>query len=98
MEFYGTHLLRGPEGTKVVMVSELCMDSIEKFILPYRNHAPFRTRNKVLHWAVQIVDALCFIHGKELSHQNLKLKNVLVSMCFSLASYNSVVSKPLTLI
>lgn len=48
-------------------------------------------------WAVQIVDALCFIHGKELSHQNLKLKNVLVSMCFSLASYNSVVLKPLTL-
>lgn len=97
MEFYGTHLLRGPEGTKVVMVSELCMDSIEKFILSNRNHAPFCTRNKVLHWAVQIVDALCFIHGKELSHQNLKLKNVLVSMCFSLASYNSVVLKPLTL-
>ena len=71
------------------MVSELCMDSIETYILSNRDHAPFRTRKKVLHWAVQIVDALCFIHGKELSHQNLKLKNVLVSMCFSLASYDS---------
>lgn len=87
MEFYGTHLLRGPEGTKVVMVSELCKDSIEKYILSNRDQAPFRTRNKVLHWAVQIVDALCFIHSKELSHQNLKLKNVLVSKYFSLASY-----------
>ena len=71
------------------MVSELCMDSIEKFILSNRDHDPFRTRNKVLHWAVQIVDALCFIHGKDLSHHNLKLENVLVSMCFSLASYDS---------
>ena len=87
MEFYGTHLLRGPEGTKVVMVSELCKDSIEKYILSNRDQAPFCTRNKVLHWAVQIVDALCFIHSKELSHQNLKLKNVLVSKYSLLASY-----------
>lgn len=68
------------------MVSELCKDSIEKYILSNRDQAPFRTRNKVLHWAVQIADALRFIHSKELSHQNLKLKNVLVSKYFSLAS------------
>ena len=62
------------------------MDSIEKFILGNPDHVPFRTRNKVFHWAVQIADALCLIHGKELSHQNLKLKNVLVSKYISLAS------------
>lgn len=79
VEFYGTDLLRGPEGTKVVMVSELCKDSIEKLIFSKSDHTPLPTRNKVLCWAVQIVDALHFIHGKELSHQHLKLKNVMLT-------------------
>ncbi len=37
-------------------------------------------RKKVLRWAMQILDALCYVHGQGFVHQGLKLENVLVSL------------------
>ena len=35
--------------------------------------------NKVLNWALQVLDALCYIHSKGFVHRDLKLDNLLVS-------------------
>lgn len=62
------------------------MGSLENFILSNPGNDLFRRENEaarrkelVLRWAVQILDALHYIHVQGFVHQNLILENVLVS-------------------
>ncbi|KAL9963754.1 hypothetical protein ACROYT_G027290 [Oculina patagonica] len=84
LRFYGTNLQKTPNGTKVVMVLELCKCSLKSQIMSHPEKAPARlpneeVRRKVLHWAMQILDALRYVHGQGFVHQNLKLENVLLT-------------------
>ena len=84
MRFYGTNLQNVSEGTKVMIVLELCMCSLKSHIMSHPVNAPARqpdevARRKVLVWAQQILDALRYVHEQGFVHQGLKLENVLVS-------------------
>ena len=86
VKFYGTNLQKIPYGTKVVMVLELCRCSLKSQIMSHPENAPARlpdevVRRRVLLWAVQILDALRYVHGKGFVQQSLRLENVLVSLC-----------------
>lgn len=67
------------------MVLELCKCSLKSQIISHPEKAPARlpnevVRRKVLLWAMQILDALRYVHGQGFVHQGLKLENVLVSL------------------
>ena len=71
-------------GTTVTIVLELCVCSLRELVTSHPENAPARLRsetirNKVLNWALQVLDALRYIHGKGFVHRDLKLDNLLVS-------------------
>ena len=43
---------------------------------------------KVLGWALNILDALRYIHGERFAHRDLKLDNILVSSCRGLRFFS----------
>lgn len=82
--FYGTNLQHGPNGTKVMIVLELCSCTLRSHVMSHPENAPARLRSeavkkKVLGWALNILDALRYIHGEKFVHGDLKLDNILVS-------------------
>ena len=84
VKFYGTNLQRGRNGTTVVIILELCSCSLSYHVMSHPEEAQARLPKeavvkKVLGWALNILDALRYIHGKRFAHRNLKLDKILVS-------------------
>ena len=84
--FYGTNLQHGGNGTKVMIVLELCSCSLRSHVMSYPENAPARlytsseaVKKKVLGWALNILDALRYINSKQFVHRDLKLDKILVS-------------------
>ena len=55
--------------------------------MSHPENAPARSedaavRANVLHWAMQILDALCYVHRERFVHRDLKLDNLLVGRNF----------------
>ena len=86
MNFYGTDLQHGGNGTLVMIVLELCSCSLRSHMMSHPENAPARlytsseaVKKKVLGWTLNILDALQYIHGERFVHRDLKLDNILVS-------------------
>ena len=84
MKFYGTSLQHGRNGTTVMIILELCSCSLRDHVKSHPKEAPARlpkeaVKKKVLGWALNILDALRYIHSERFVHRDLKLDNILVS-------------------
>ena len=69
-----------------MIVLELCSCSLGYYVMSHPEEAPARlpkeaVLEKVLGWALNILDALRYIHGERFAHRDLKLDNILVSSC-----------------
>ena len=66
----------------VALVFELCSGSLKNHIFGNDSRIPWKTPNAAAHtfrWIREILDALEFIHSKNIVHRDLKLDNILVS-------------------
>ena len=68
----------------MVIILELCSCSLRYHVMTHPEEAPARlpsegVMGKVLGWALDILDALRYIHGKKYAHRDLKLDKLLVS-------------------
>ena len=64
------------------LVFKLYTGSLKNYIFKNEERIPWKTKTAAaltFQWSNQILDALEFIHSKEIVHRNLKLDNVLVS-------------------
>ena len=65
-----------------MLVFDLYIRSLEDQIFENDEYIPWKTASaaaKIVPWAKQILDALEFIHSKNVVHRDLKLANILVS-------------------
>lgn len=65
----------------LALVFERCSESLKKHIFDNIESIPWKTKDAVVstfQWSKQILNALEFIHGKDMVHRDLKLDNVLV--------------------
>ena len=93
VKFYGTNLQHGRNGTTVMIILELCSCSLRYHVMSHPEEAPARLPkeavvNKVLGWALSIVDALRYIHSEGFVHRDLQLNNILVSFCRELIYFS----------
>jgi len=93
VKFYGTNLQHGRNGTTVMIILELCSCSLSYHVMSHPEEAPARlpkeaVMEKVLGWALNILDALRYIHGQGFAHRDLKLDNILVSSCRELIFFS----------
>lgn len=84
VKFYGTNLQHGRNGTTVMIVLELCSRSLGFQVRSHPEEAPARlprkaVLNKVLDWALNILDALRYIHGEGFAHRDLRLDNIFLT-------------------
>ena len=83
MEFYGVVMdVQDNQLRFLALVFELCKASLKNHIFKNEENKPWRTNSAAIitcRWAVEILDALEFIHSKKIVHRDLKLDNVLVS-------------------
>ena len=66
----------------VALVFELCPGSLKSHIFGNDSRIPWKTPKAAadtFRWTWQILDALEFIHSKNIVHRDLKLDNILVS-------------------
>ena len=86
MKFYGTNLQRGRNGLTAIIILELCSCSLSYHVMSHLEEAPARlpkeaVMNEVLGWALNILDALRYIHSERFVHRGLISDNILVSSC-----------------
>lgn len=67
-----------------MVILELCECSLKSRIMDHPENAPANSKDEtmkmnVLLWALQILDALRYVHDHEFVHRDLKLDNLLVS-------------------
>ncbi|KAL9963746.1 hypothetical protein ACROYT_G027280 [Oculina patagonica] len=84
VKFFGTNLQQSSCGTKVMVILELCDCSLKTRIMSDPQNAPARSEGvtvgkNVLFWALQILDALHYVHEKKFVHRDLKLDNLLLT-------------------
>ena len=81
--FYGVGVdVQERQLVSLVLVFDLCIRSLEEQIFKNDACIPWKTPNAapaIILWAKQILDALEFIHSKNVVHRDLKLANILVS-------------------
>lgn len=70
-----------------MVVLELCECSLKDHIMSHPENAPAFSKDEtmrmnVLVWALQILEALSYVHDKKFVHRDLKLENLLVSFFF----------------
>lgn len=70
-----------------MVILELCLYSLKTHIVSHPENAPAcsedaTVRANVLLWAMQILDALCYVHDESFVHRDLKLDNLLVGRNF----------------
>ena len=66
----------------LVLVFDFCSKRLDKQIFENDEYIPWKTASaaaKIVPWAEQILDALEFIHSKNVVHRDLKPANILVS-------------------
>ena len=67
----------------LALVFDLCTGSLKSHIFKNDHRIPWKTANAAtdtFQWTKQILDALEFIHSKNIVHRDLKLDNILVSL------------------
>ena len=69
-----------------MIILELCSCSLRYHVMSHPEEAPARLPKeavvkKVLGWALNILDALRYIHREGFVHRDLQLDNILVSSC-----------------
>ena len=72
-----------------MIILELCSCSLRYHVMSHSEEAPARLPKdavvkKVLGWALNILDALRYIHSEGFVHRDLQLDNILVSSCWEL--------------
>lgn len=70
------------ELVSLVLVFDLCIRSLDQQIFENDEYIPWKTASAaavIMLWAKQILDALEFIHSKNVVHRDLKLANILIS-------------------
>ncbi|KAM7448138.1 hypothetical protein ABFA07_003866 [Porites harrisoni] len=83
VEFYGVVMdVQDNQLRFLALVFELCKASLKNHIFKNEENKPWRTNSAAIitcRWAVEILDALEFIHSKKIVHRDLKLDNVLIT-------------------
>ena len=84
VKFYGAALLKEGDRLTAILVMELCKENLMKHIFNHRNNIPGQSSTptaarNVIRWAIDIANALEFIHSQGIVHRDFKLENMLVS-------------------